>query len=215
MCNCNAKEQKKSTKGQWWKKTKVLCLSLFLLVYGWNEACMCIIDTKQLPFMLHHCVKHHLFYSSHHWRFGGKQLIVCPAVPHVTRPPVGHLNLQDSPWPVKGQGEVGRKVQADQRAARGRQVTISAEAGTKGRHILLSTQLQCHPCRGWHWGVFNIYSYLTVPSVQRLALSGFNIYSYQHNCSAIRAEAGTGGVTYTSIYTNTVPSVQRLALRRF
>ena len=55
----------------------------------------------------------------------------------MTRPPVGHLNLQDAPRPVKGQGEVGRKVQADQRAARGRQVTISAEAGTKGRHILL------------------------------------------------------------------------------
>ena len=161
------KSKKKSTKGQWWKKTKVLCLSLFLLVYGWNEAC---IDTKQLPFMLHHCVKHHLFYSSHHWRFGGKQLIVCPAVPHVTRPPVGHLDLQDAPRPVKGQGEVGRQVQGDQRAAGGRQVTICAEAGTEGWHILLSTQLQCHPCRGWHWGVFNIYS--------------------QPN-SAIRAEAGT------------------------
>ena len=58
---------------------------------------------------------------------------------------------------------------------------IRAEAGTEG------------------FSVFNIYSYLTVPSVQRLALSGFNIYSYQHNCSAIPAEAGTGGVTYTSI----------------
>ena len=196
------KSKKKSTKGQWWKKTKVLWLSLFLLIYGWNEACRHKTDTI-------------IFYSSHHWRFGGKQLIVCPALPHVTRPPVGHLDLQDAPRPVKGQGEVGRQVQGDQRAAGGRQVTICAEAGTEGWHILLSTQLQCHPCRGWHWGVFNIYSYLTVPSVQRLALSGFNIYSYQHNCSAIRAEAGTGGVTYTSIYTNTVPSVQRLALRRF
>ena len=57
---------------------------------------------------------------------------MCPALPHVAHPPVGHLNLQDAPWPVKGQGEVGRQVQADQRAARGRQVTISAEAGTEG-----------------------------------------------------------------------------------